>query len=122
MGVHRAGVLLTTGSLVPAEQAVQIGLVDELAEGDLVCGTRDLPGCRTSAQQPRQPMLLTRAIARADLHVALQPDLIQLDRSSRLVRPGCAERPAGPGSPAGQIAVAPPGVRSLSPGRKDLTP
>ena len=31
-------------------------------------------------RQPRQPMLLTRAIARADLHVALQPDLIQLDR------------------------------------------
>ncbi|KAG1385109.1 hypothetical protein G6F59_017605 [Rhizopus arrhizus] len=36
LGVHRAGVLLTTGSLVPAEQALQIGLVDELAEGDLV--------------------------------------------------------------------------------------
>ncbi len=45
-GRARAGVLLTTGSLVPAEQALQIGLVDELAEGDLVVA-RAVAGCRT---------------------------------------------------------------------------
>ncbi len=79
VGVHRAGVLLTTGSLVPAEQALQIGLVDELAEGDLVVA-RAVAWLQNLLKQPRQPMLLTRAIARADLHEALHPDLIQLDR------------------------------------------
>ncbi|MEE7548022.1 enoyl-CoA hydratase/isomerase family protein, partial [Xanthomonas sp. Kuri4-1] len=29
---------------------------------------------------PRQPMLATRATARADLRAALEPDLIRLDR------------------------------------------
>ncbi|HEL4212273.1 TPA: enoyl-CoA hydratase/isomerase family protein [Stenotrophomonas maltophilia] len=79
VGVHRAGALLTTGSLVPAEQALQIGLVDELAEGDLVVA-RAIAWLQNLLKQPRQPMLLTRAIARADLNEALHPDLIQLDR------------------------------------------
>jgi hypothetical protein len=51
-------------------------------------------------------MLLTRAIARADLHVALQPDLIQLDRFVEAWFAPDAERPAGAGSPAGQIVPA----------------
>ena len=32
VGMHRAGILLTTAAMVPAEQALQIGLVDELAD------------------------------------------------------------------------------------------
>jgi hypothetical protein len=73
-GVHRAGALLTTGALVPAEQALQIGLVDELAEGDRVVA-RAVAWLQNLLRQPRQPMLLTRAIARADLHEALhRPD------------------------------------------------
>lgn len=79
VGAHRAGILLGTGALVPAEQALQIGLVDELADGDLVV-PRAVAWLQGLLQLPRQPMLLTRAIARADLLEALHPELIQLDR------------------------------------------
>lgn len=79
VGPHRASVLLTTGALVPAEQALQIGLVDELADGEQVVG-RALAWLQQLLKLPRQPMQLTRAIARADLHEALAPELIQLDR------------------------------------------
>ena len=79
VGPHRASVLLTTGALVPAEQALQIGLVDELADGEQVVG-RALTWLQQLLKLPRQPMQLTRAIARADLHEALAPELIQLDR------------------------------------------
>ncbi|WP_314101799.1 enoyl-CoA hydratase/isomerase family protein [uncultured Stenotrophomonas sp.] len=79
VGPHRASVLLTTGALVPAEQALQIGLVDELADGDQVV-PRALAWLQRLLAQPRQPMLLTRATARVDLHEALDPELIQLHR------------------------------------------
>jgi len=79
VGVHRASVLLATGAMVPAEQALQIGLVDELADGELVAA-RAVAWLQRLLKMPRQPMLLTRAIARADLHEALHPDLIRLDR------------------------------------------
>jgi len=79
VGVHRAGILLTTGALVPAEQALQIGLVDELAEGDLVAA-RAVAWLQQVLKLPRQPMLQTRAVAREELHAALHPDLIRLDR------------------------------------------
>ncbi len=35
---------------------------------------------QTQLAMPRQPMLQTRAIARADLHEAMQPEHIQLER------------------------------------------
>mgnify|MGYP000955676879 CR=1 FL=1 len=79
VGDHRAGVLLSTGALVPAEQALQIGLVDELVDGDRVVA-RAVAWLQGLLKMPRQPMLLTRAIARADLQAALHPDLIQLER------------------------------------------
>ncbi len=50
-------------------------------------------------------MLLTRAIARADLHEAA-PDLVQLDRFVEAWFPGCTERAAGAGGAAGQVAGA----------------
>ncbi len=46
VGAHRAERLLVAGEMVPAEQAVQIGLVDELVDGELVVRAR-LPGCRS---------------------------------------------------------------------------
>lgn len=79
VGQHRASVLLTTGAMVAAEQAVQIGLVDELADGDRVV-ERAIAWLQGLLAMPQQPMLLTRAVAREDLHQALHPDLIQLDR------------------------------------------
>ncbi len=79
VGAHRAERLLISGQLLPAEQAVAIGLVDELVDGELVTA-RAVAWLQELQQLPRQPMLTTRAIARADLRAALAPELIQLER------------------------------------------
>ncbi len=79
VGPHRAERLLVAGEMVPAEQAVQIGLVDELVDGDLVVA-RAIAWLQDLLRLPRQPMLHTRDVARVDLREALAPELIQLDR------------------------------------------
>jgi len=79
VGAHRAERLLVAGEMVPAEQAVQFGLVDELADGEGVVA-RALAWLRDLLRLPRQPMLHTRDVARADLREALAPELIQIER------------------------------------------
>ena len=78
VGARRAERLLVAGELVDAETALAIGLVDELH------GVDDVPVRAHAWLQgllalPRQPMLETRAIARADLIAALQPERIRLE-------------------------------------------
>jgi len=80
IGPHRAGVLLAGGQLVSAERALEIGLVDELADDAAQVVARSIGWLQTQLAMPRQPMLQTRAIARADLHEAMQPEHIQLER------------------------------------------
>ena len=80
VGAHRAGVLLAGGQLVSAERALEIGLVDELADGADAVVARALAWLQAQLKLPRQPMLQTRAIARTDLHEAMQPQHIQLER------------------------------------------
>lgn len=78
-GPHRAELLLVTGALVPAERAFEIGMVDELADsGDVV--PRAIAWLQSLLKLPRQPMLQTRMLARADVVEALQPENIQLER------------------------------------------
>jgi len=79
VGHHRATTLLVGGEMVPAERALEIGLVDEVVDADLVVA-RAVAWLQSLLKLPRQPMLLTRTISRADLHEALHADLIQLDR------------------------------------------
>lgn len=79
VGKHRAGVLLVTGELVEAERAHAIGLVDELAEPDAVAA-RAAAWLEALLQLPRQPVLQTRSIARADVVEALTPANIGLER------------------------------------------
>lgn len=79
VGVHRAGTLLTAGQLVSAEQALATGMVDELVDADQV-RARALAWLQGLAALPRAPMLATRAIARADIHEALQHEHIELER------------------------------------------
>lgn len=79
VGPHRAGLLLVTGALVPAERAFEIGMVDELADSaDVV--PRAIAWLQSLLKLPRQPMLQTRMLARADVVEALQPENIQLER------------------------------------------
>ncbi|TYT25355.1 enoyl-CoA hydratase/isomerase family protein [Luteimonas viscosa] len=79
VGPHRAERLLVAGEMVDARRALEIGLVDELADIDEV-PRRALDWLRALLSLPRKPMLATRAIARAEVVAALEPELIELDR------------------------------------------
>jgi enoyl-CoA hydratase/carnithine racemase len=78
VGPHRAERLLVGGEMVDSTRAEEIGLVDELAGIDEV-GVRARLWLEALIALPRQPMLDTRAIARADLIAALQPERIRLE-------------------------------------------
>jgi enoyl-CoA hydratase/carnithine racemase len=79
VGPHRAERMLVAGELVDAERALQLGLVDELVEIDHVA-TRARIWLEGLLALPRQPMLQTRAIARAEVIAALAPGNIRLER------------------------------------------
>jgi enoyl-CoA hydratase/carnithine racemase len=78
IGTHRAERLLVAGELVDAQQALAIGLVDEVVAQEDVT-PRAIAWLERLLVLPSQPMLQTRAIARADLVDALQPARIGLD-------------------------------------------
>jgi enoyl-CoA hydratase/carnithine racemase len=79
VGTYRAERLLVAGEMVPAERALEIGLVDELVDQSEVAA-RAVTWLQDLIRLPHHPMLQTRAIARRDLVEAMSPDLIQLDR------------------------------------------
>lgn len=66
VGPYRAERLLVAGAMLDADDALAIGMVDELADIDHVV-TRTLAWLEPLLQLPRQAMLATRAMARADL-------------------------------------------------------
>lgn len=66
VGPHRAERLLVEGRMLTAEDALTIGLVDELAAGETVI-SQALAWCRRHLALPRLAMSGTRRIARADL-------------------------------------------------------
>ena len=79
VGTYRAERMLVSGDMLDSEQALNAGLVDELVEIDNVA-RRAHVWLEQLLSLPRQAMLQTRAIARADMVEALQPHNIQLDR------------------------------------------
>ncbi len=70
VGPHRAERLMVAGAMVESADAHAIGLVDELADAEHVVA-RALHWFTQLAPLPREPMLATRAIARADVQAAL---------------------------------------------------
>lgn len=70
VGPHRAERLMVAGAMVESEQALAYGLVDELTDADHVA-QRGLHWLGEIGALPREAMLKTRKIARADLHAAL---------------------------------------------------
>ncbi|MBB3225467.1 enoyl-CoA hydratase/carnithine racemase [Luteibacter sp. Sphag1AF] len=66
VGAYRSERLLTAGAMLDAEQALAVGLVDELVGVEQVT-TRATVWLRDLLAMPRKAMLRTRAIARADL-------------------------------------------------------
>ena len=69
VGPRTAERLAVEGPLIPAAEAHRLGLVDELAPADAVI-ERALAWCRSLLALPRQAMLATRELARADLAAA----------------------------------------------------
>ena len=82
VGPYRAERMLVAGELLDAEQALRIGLVDDLASAADV-GARARAWLVPLLALPRTAMLHTRAIARSDLVEALQPPHIELARFAR---------------------------------------
>lgn len=78
VGPHRAERLLVAGEMVDAETAQRIGLVDELVDIDSVT-QRAISWLDTLVALPRDAMLQTRAIARADVIASLADEHIRLD-------------------------------------------
>lgn len=79
VGVYRAERLVVAGDMVEAERAERIGLVDELVDaGDVASRAREW--LTQLLRLPQPVMRQTRAIARADVIAALQPENIQLSR------------------------------------------
>ncbi|MGH8184608.1 MAG: enoyl-CoA hydratase/isomerase family protein [Rhodanobacteraceae bacterium] len=66
VGTYRAERLLVAGAMLDAEEALAAGLVDELTDVDHVV-TRTLAWLEPLLTLPRQALLGTRAMARADL-------------------------------------------------------
>ncbi len=79
VGPHRAERLLVAGAMVPAEQALAMGLVDEVVAVEEVV-PRARAWLEPLLRLPRAPMLQTRALARADLVRALDPETLHLER------------------------------------------
>jgi len=68
VGFHTAERILVAGELMLSERAHEIGLVDELVDDPGVAVERAVEWCQEHLALPRTPMLLTRRMARADLH------------------------------------------------------
>ncbi len=79
VGTYRAERLVVAGDMVEAERAERIGLVDELVAADEV-SARAREWLAQLLRLPQPVMRQTRAIARADVVEAMQPEQIQLPR------------------------------------------
>jgi len=65
---HSAERLLVAGEMINSEQALALGLVDELVDEPDDTITRAVEWCQQRLALPRRAMLTTRALTRADLH------------------------------------------------------
>lgn len=67
VGTHRAERLLVAGALLSPEEALQTGLVDELADGFDETVDRAVEWCKMHTALPRNAMGRTRDLIRADM-------------------------------------------------------
>ena len=78
VGTYRAERLLVSGAMIESDAALACGFVDELTVAEQVT-TRALHWLGELLALPSQAMLTTRALARADLIAAVDPDTLPLD-------------------------------------------
>jgi 3,2-trans-enoyl-CoA isomerase len=68
VGPHTAERILVAGEMMDSERAKDIGLIDELVDDPESTVTRAIEWCEQHLALPRASMLLTREMARSDLH------------------------------------------------------
>jgi len=68
VGPHVAERILVAGEMMPSEKALEIGLVDELADDPASVVARAIEWCEMHLALPQLALLTTRKMARADLH------------------------------------------------------
>ena len=79
IGVYPAERHLVAGQMIPASEALAIGLVDELAAADQVV-EHALTWCQRHLAMPREALLATRHLCRADLvDLFRDPDALDVD-------------------------------------------
>jgi enoyl-CoA hydratase/carnithine racemase len=67
VGPHTAEKILVAGKILKAEQALEIGLIDELADDPDEVVRRAVNWCKEMLALPRLAMTTTRTMARSDL-------------------------------------------------------
>jgi len=67
IGAHRAESILVAGEIMDAQRALEIGLVDELADDPDAVVRRAVDWCQQLLALPRPAMLMTRSMARSGL-------------------------------------------------------
>lgn len=81
VGPITAGELVLGGEMITADKAADIGLVDELVESPEAAVPAALAWCERQLALPRDAMLITREMARRDLHALFEdPDATRGDR------------------------------------------
>lgn len=79
IGVYAAERHLVAGQMIPASEALAIGLVDELAAADQLV-EHALAWCQRHLAMPREAMLATRHLCRADLvDLFRDPEALDVD-------------------------------------------
>lgn len=68
IGQHAAERTLVAGEIMTSEKALEIGMVDELADDPAAVIARAIEWCESHIALPRAAMLASRKMARADLH------------------------------------------------------
>lgn len=74
IGPHPAERILVPGSLLSPDQALDVGLIDEIESDSEATVERAIAWCRHLLGMPRQAMLLTRRHARSDLIACFDAD------------------------------------------------
>jgi len=67
-GPNTAAKILVAGSILSAEEALAIGMIDEIAEDPKAAVKRSIELCQQWIALPSNAMLMTRALVRQDLH------------------------------------------------------
>jgi len=74
LGAHSAERIVVAGEMMDAQRALDLGLVDELADDPEQVVQRAVEWCRDLLALPRAAMSLSRAMARADLQDIFEGD------------------------------------------------